>query len=189
MRCFTIFSVALIAILVPGVGMTQIVWERSPLNVILDVGLEDDWDEGHVSHPGVVFDGSTYHLWYVGDNGSQRAIGYARSTDGMLWEEYPDNPVLMDGIGATWDGEYVSQPTVVHGGTQYRIWYTGYDGVRMRVGYATSEDGVMWERHASNPVLDVGDSGSWDAGGVSSPTVLLKGDTYHMWYAGYDGAP
>ena len=187
MRHWMFFSAIIVLTLVPGVGMTQINWEKYPANPVLDLGTEGSWDDAHVSHPSVLFDGSEYHVWYVGDHGSQRGIGYARSMDGAVWERYPGNPVLQDGIGDAWDGDFVSQPSVLYDGTQYHMWYTGYDGTHTRIGYATSADGVVWNKHASNPVLDLGDSGSWDAVGVSSPTVLLENSTYHMWYTGYDG--
>jgi len=183
MRHLIIIFAIIILILVPAVVMAQINWERYP-NAVIDIGAEGNWDDVHVSHPSVFFDGSEYHMWYTGDNGSQRGIGYAKSADGKIWEEYPGNPVLTDGIGDVWDGELVSQPCVRHDGTQYRMWYAGCDGSSMRIGYATSSDGITWAKHASNPVIDLS---TWDAAGVSNPTVLYNGTQYQMWYTGYDG--
>ncbi|MBM3239118.1 T9SS type A sorting domain-containing protein [Candidatus Poribacteria bacterium] len=191
MRFLIILSaiiVIAILVLVPGVGMAQINWEKYPANPVIDLGAAGSWDDVHVSNPSVLFDGSKYHIWYVGDNGSQRSIGYARSTDGTVWEKYPGNPVLQDGLGDVWDGDFVSQPTVLYDGAQYRMWYAGYDGSKMRIGYATSGDGLVWNKHPSNPVLDLGENGSWDAMGVSSPTVLYDDVGYRMWYVGYDGS-
>ncbi len=139
----------------------QMAWEKYPANPVFDLGDNGNWDELHVSHPSVLFDGNRYHLWYVGDNGSQLDIGYARSKDGVAWKKYPGNPVLDDGLGDVWDGDFVSQPCVLHDGNQYRMWYAGYDGSNLRIGYATSNDGLHWDKHASNPVLDLGGSGSW----------------------------
>ena len=186
MRHLTILYVIILTF-VTGVGMAQIDLEKYPANPVLNLGDDGSWDEVHVSHPCVLFDGSMYHLWYVGDNGSQRDIGYARSDNGVSWEKYPGNPVLNDGLGDVWDGDFVSQPCVLHNGTQYRMWYAGYDGTNMRIGYATSDDGIVWNKHDSNPVLNLGTSGSWDAMGVSSPTVVLENDNLRMWYTGYDG--
>jgi regulation of enolase protein 1 (concanavalin A-like superfamily) len=68
------------------------------------------------------------------------------------------------------------------------MWYAGVDtnGVT-RIGYAMSPDGVAWTKYGSNPVLSVGDSGSWEDEDVTEPTVLKVGSTYHMWYRGTDG--
>ena len=169
-----------------GVGIAQIDWEKYPANPVIDLGDDGSWDDIHISHPSVLFDGNIYHLWCVGDNGSLRGIGYARSADGVAWEKYPGNPVLSDGLGDVWDGDFVSQPTVLYDGTQYRMWYAGYDGTDVKIGYAISDDGIEWDKDASNPVLD--ESGSWESIGVNSPTVVLDGNTYRMWYTGYDGA-
>jgi len=186
MKRLIILTVIAVLTLVPGIGMAQTTWEKYPANPVLNLGDDGSWDEVHVSHPCVLFDGSTYHLWYVGDNGSLRGIGYARSNNGVVWEKYPGNPVLTDGLGDVWDGDFVSQPYVLHDGTQYCMWYSGYDGSNLRIGYATSDDGIVWNKHAANPVLDLGDGGLWDAMGVSNPTVMYDGTQYRMWYAGHD---
>ena len=187
MRRQMIHLTILILTLLPGAGMSQVVWERQPANIVLDVGVPGSWDDLHVCHPSVLFQGGGYHLWYTGQNGSRQGIGYAKSADGMIWERCPGNPVLEDGIGDAWDGVFVSQPSVVYDGIGYRMWYAGYDGTNLRIGYATSVDGVAWEKHAANPVLDLGAGGAWDGEGVSGPSVVYDGVGYRMWYVGYDG--
>jgi len=174
--------------IIPAVGLAG--WQKYPANPVLDVGGDGSWSSLHVSDPCVLFDGEMYHMWYVGDNGSMCGIGYATSLDGVNWQEYPGNPVLKDGIGDVWDGEYVSQPTVLYYGNMYHMWYTGYDGEHLRIGYAVSSDGINWQKSSYNPVLDVGTSGEWDDEGVSKATVLYHQDQeiYRMWYAGYDGS-
>jgi len=183
------FRLALILItalsIIPAVGLAG--WQKYPANPVLDVGEDGSWSGLYVSDPCVLFDGEMYHMWYVGDNGSMRGIGYATSSDGVNWQQYPGNPVLKDGIGDVWDGEYVSQPTVLYYGNMYHMWYTGYDGEHLRIGYAVSTDGINWQRCSYNPVLDVGPPGEWDSEGVSGPTVLIKDNAFQMWYTGYDG--
>ncbi|MDD5370680.1 MAG: hypothetical protein PHQ40_16480, partial [Anaerolineaceae bacterium] len=41
-----------------------------------------------------------------------------------------------------------------------------------------------WVKLAGNPVLNTGSSGAWDDQFTFSPSVLLDGTTYKMWYAG-----
>ena len=126
-------------------------------------------------------------MWYAGYDGAHMKIGYATSADGVVWEKYAANPVLELGDSDTWDAEGVSSPTVVYDGRQYRVWYAGYGGGKMRIGYAASSDGIVWETYPANPVLELGDDGFWDAMGASSPAVVLGNDTYRIWYTGYDG--
>jgi len=187
MRHFLMRAVIPILILFPGMGATQIVWSRFPASIFLDLELEGSRDMLHVSHPSVVFDGDVYHLWHTGTNGSRRVISYARSTNGVSWDGFPGNPVLRDGRGSDWDAEFVSQPTVLHDGQGYRMWYAGHDGGQTRIGYATSGNGTDWQKHPANTVLAGGEPGAWDAAGVSSPAVLHDGRRYQMWYTGYDG--
>ena len=53
------------------------------------------------------------------------------------------------------------------------------------IGYATSLDGIAWQRDSlPNPVLQQGGPGQWDSGAVCIPRVLQVGTTYYMWYEG-----
>jgi len=50
---------------------------------------------------------------------------------------------------------------------------------RRSIGMAVSKDGVRdWQRLA-RPVLEAGQPGSWDAGGVCSPSVVSMAGKYH----------
>ncbi|MDW8070689.1 MAG: hypothetical protein RMK79_04365, partial [Anaerolineae bacterium] len=84
---------------------------------------------------------------------------------------------------ACWDCVKVLDPVVIQDGGIFKMWYTGVglDG-EARIGYAASSDGVTWTKHADNPVLDIGPSGSWDQSWVRVGAVIKQGGTYHMWY-------
>jgi len=45
---------------------------------------------------------------------------------------------------------------------------------------------IDWVKHANNPVLTVGSSGSWDDGGLECYSVLHINNVYHMWYIGWN---
>jgi len=171
-----------------NVGMTQTEWEKYPGNPVLDPGESGTWDDDYVCDPTVLFNGVEYQMWYAGHDGSNRRLGYASSTDGIVWEKHPDNPVLDLGANGTWEDAIVCNPTVLFDGTQYHMWYTGYDGSNFRIGYASSADGIVWEKHPDNPVLDLGASGTWDDANIANPTVLFDDVEYQMWYAGNDGS-
>ncbi|MEK7787728.1 MAG: cohesin domain-containing protein, partial [Chloroflexota bacterium] len=76
-------------------------------------------------------------------------------------------------------------------GITYRMWYAGRNAAgTYAIGYATSGDGVIWTKHAGNPVLTIGGLGAWDSQIVREPSVVKDGGgTYHMWYAGTDNWP
>ncbi|UCG70096.1 MAG: hypothetical protein JSV09_03525 [Thermoplasmata archaeon] len=164
-----------------------VTWNKYAENPVLDLGPPDSWDDFHVASPTVHYNGSAFHMWYSGYDGSVTGIGYANSTDGMNWTKSPGNPVMNVGLPGTWDSEHVNSPTVISDGSIYRMWYTGWYGGTPRIGYAESDDGYTWTKMPSVPVLDVGIPLAWDDYRVTGPSVVYDGATYHMWYTGHDG--
>jgi len=161
---------------------------KYPGNPVLDVGPEGSWDDAIVNNPSVIFDGANYKMWYGGNDGTNFRIGYATSPDGVNWTKADSvNPVLDIGIADSWDDENVASPCVLYDGNIYKMWYHGYDGTIEVIGYATSDDGITWTKHAS-PVLELGSVGSWDDVYIWGPKVLSVDSEFIMWYSGYDGS-
>lgn len=159
---------------------------KSGNNPVLQPSASAAWDDGEVFSPSVVYV-SSYKMWYTGYNPSTgSAIGYATGVTStppnVTWTKYASNPVLTKGAPGSWDDQGVAFPTVIYDGT-YKMWYTGTGSGVRKIGYATSTDGITWNKSASNPVLTPGSPGSWDAGQVSNPTVFKLASTYHMWYS------
>ena len=48
---------------------------------------------------------------------------------------------------------------------------------------------ITWTKYSLNPVLDEGDPGDWDEGGVGAACVIQEGSTYKMWYTGLHVGP
>jgi len=133
----------------------------------------------------ILFEDSLYKMWYTGTNANGfQQIGYATSTDGIHWVKHFKNPVLAVGLNNEWDSKVISEASVIKNEDQYLIWYLGYNGFneRYQIGFATSLDGVNWEKYTSNPVLTYSATG-WDDRGVAHPMVLKINNIYHMWYS------
>ena len=164
----------------------QVVWTKHPNNPVLSPGTGGTWDDNYLLEPWVLYDGTTYKMWYEGHDGQDSRIGYAISDDGAVWTKVDSvSPVLDLGPSGSWDDTRVGLPSVQYDGTIYRMWYRGYDGTTGRIGYATSPDGVAWTKDSLNPVLGLGPSGSWDDRHVRTPVVLMLDDTtFFMWYNG-----
>jgi predicted GH43/DUF377 family glycosyl hydrolase len=161
-----------------------VAWARQAGAPMLDVGAEGSWDANGVRSPAVIYDGGTYKMWYTGrDAAGKNRIGYATSPDGITWSKHAGNPVLdLDGPGA-WDALRVQEPTVVKDAGGYRMWYTGVDGGwNYAIGYATSSDGVVWTKHAGNPVLPGAPAPAWDYS-VYAPSVIADGAVFRMLYS------
>lgn len=162
------------------------VWEKYSGNPVLGLGSGGSWDSLGVWDPSVLNNGTTYMMYYDGGTSSQYIeIGLATSVDGITWTKYVGNPVLNTGSPGSWDNLQVSDPCVVFNGSMYLMYYSGNDGSIMRIGLATSSDGLAWTKYGGNPILS---ASSWEGWWVVGPSVIFDGSIYKMWYTGYDGS-
>ena len=94
----------------------------------MDKGPAGDWDDLGVWPDCVYFDGSTYHMWFGGYDGTYSRIGYATSPDRITWTKYDDpsttnppftqsDPVLIPDAGE-WDQHSVGAPCVFFDGIE-----------------------------------------------------------------------
>jgi predicted GH43/DUF377 family glycosyl hydrolase len=150
-----------------------------------------DWDDGFVGGCNVIYDStnSIFRMWYTGGQGDLLGqIGYATSTDGITWQKYENNPVLEEGPENSWDHHAVGYPTVVIVNDTCRMWYVGVsDEIAIQIGYATSVDGINWTKYENNPVIQLGNAGSWEDTWVYMPSVIYHESAFHMWYCGATG--
>jgi uncharacterized repeat protein (TIGR01451 family) len=158
----------------------------SPIRAPLGAG---DWDGNGVRYPMIIQDGGVYKMWYTGYelNGPWR-IGYATSLDGLNWTKYPANPVLDVGSPGEWDDAQLEVAHVIQESPiLYKMWYSAWPGCA--IGYATSTDGIAWDKHAGNPVLMPGGD-AWNNSCTIHPYVLFEGGTHKMWLLtiGNDGS-
>jgi hypothetical protein len=100
------------------------------------------------------------------------------------WQKYAGNPVLVPGPPGAWDDHWMFSGDVLFENTTYHMWYSSFDSINTRIGYATSPDGIAWTKYAGNPVMDNGLPGSWDETGVGRATVVYNESLYRMWYTG-----
>jgi predicted GH43/DUF377 family glycosyl hydrolase len=145
-----------------------IVWTKYAGNP-LDLDTPGEWDDYSVSAPSVLFEDGLYKMWYSGFDGSNWRIGYATSSDGIVWTKYAGNPVLDLGAPGEWDDYHVYTPSVLFKDGTYKMWYSGEDGSNDRIGYATSIPPTF-------PVGDVSGNGSvtaYDAALILQYTVGL----------------
>lgn len=190
-RLALVFSLCLLAQPLqgqPGFGQD---WQKTNTPLFGIIGMPGSWNGtplaaydviGHVMHDGV-----QYRSYVGGSDGSRFSIGlWSTATLETGWAAHPGNPVLASGAPGTWDEAGVANPTVILDEGTYKMWYSGYDAnLILRIGHATSADGVVWEKFENNPVFDVTENG-WDGYHLHTPYVVRDGDTYRMWYAGHD---
>lgn len=154
-------------------------------NPVLRPGAQSDFDYAFLYAGDVIHVGNTYSMYYSGaDQNGRISIGLATSSDGIIWQKYAQNPVLVPGAVNAWDSHNVAYPRVIFDGAVYRMWFTGGDATYAGAGYATSPDGIHWTKSPANPVLTRGTSGNWDDNGVGPAGVAQRDTLYYMLYAG-----
>ena len=151
-------------------------------------GSTGEWDT-HIAFGSVIFDGSGYKIWYTGGTTvtNNLRIGYATSPDGINWARN-STPILTPGDPGNFDAGAVGTPSVIFEDSIFKMWYAGSitnPPNQIRIGYATSPDGINWTRgNNGDPVLDLGSPGEWNDFWVTHPTVVKDGQMYKMWYSG-----
>lgn len=133
---------------------------------VWDFWLADDDDKRH-------------HIFYLqaprslGDpelRHHHASIGHAVSDDLFSWSPLAD--AIGPGGAGEWDDLATWTGSVIRDGDVWRMLYTGIcradDGLVQRIGLASSDDLVHWEKHPANPVLEADprwyeqlDSGRW----------------------------
>jgi predicted GH43/DUF377 family glycosyl hydrolase len=91
--------------------------------------------------------------------------------------------VFTVGQKGSWDSALVWRQDVLMNNGAFFMFYSGSNGTQSAIGLATSSNGVDWVGTGS-PVLGQGPAGSWDSGGVYSPSVVWNGTMYLMYYTG-----
>lgn len=85
------------------------------------------------------------------------------------------NPVFQGTGTDTWDRNIRERGYILKEDDIYKMWYTGFDDSEdpiMHLGYATSDDGIHWTRHAGNPIFDQ----YW----TEDVQVVKHDDSYYM---------
>ncbi len=143
------------------------------------------WEGDYIAANGsaLLVDGMFYY-WYQA--GRPPRIGLAVSPDGLRWQKHP-HPVLPLGPRGAWDERAVADPYVLRLGDHFYMFYLGEDRARrQRLGVARSRDGIRWQKLRTNPVLELGEPGSFDEVGLGEPAVWASHGWYWMLYTGRD---
>lgn len=109
------------------------------------------------------------------------------SADGLGWELAKPDPVLTsDDVPFTNSGADVSTGYIAADGTWVLIFETVEAARPWVLGRATAPgpEGPWTVDEA--PILEGGPTGSWDAGGLSWPSVTATADGYALYYTGVD---
>jgi hypothetical protein len=159
-------------------GLTFQKYSRGP---ILDRSIHDPCFTASCC---VMIDNGLWRMWYLSclewdaNLRHRYHIKYAESHDGLDWQR--DGTICID--FASNDEYAISRPSVIKDTTGYKMWYS-YRGEYYKIGYAESDDGIVWRRYDTDAGLDKSPSG-WDSDMVEYPFVFDEGGTRYMLYNG-----
>jgi predicted GH43/DUF377 family glycosyl hydrolase len=133
----------------------------------------------------VMKEGETYRMWLSWR--PKKSVALVESKDGIHWSE-PPQIVLPPRRESGWEDD-INRPVVLKRDNTYHMWYTGQvkpgriDG-HSWIGYATSPDGINWQRRSDKPVLSF--EKAWEKVAVMCPHVIWDAQlkVFRMWYSG-----
>jgi beta-1,2-mannobiose phosphorylase / 1,2-beta-oligomannan phosphorylase len=147
--------------------------------------------EMEVNRPSVVKVENRYHLWYTGqtwegERTGTSAICYATSSDGRNWVRVQSEPVLSAAL--PWEGVAAMCPHVLwdEAAQLFRMWYSGGEQYEPdAIGYASSRDGIHWQKYAANPMFAAHPEYAWEKAKVTACQVVPWQTGYLMFYIGF----
>jgi predicted GH43/DUF377 family glycosyl hydrolase len=174
-----------------GVAWTKYT-NGGPLPIaVVDHGKAGAADSFAAADPSVIKDGSSWKMWYTGDDSNKKRIAYATSVDGITWSKggkvlSPEDPGVSANLAY---GAYA--PTVWKENGTYNMLLAGRKIVsgttfQTKILGTTSTDGINWggPSPAINPS---GTSSNFDYSNLDGPDVLQdpgSGSAYKAYYAG-----
>jgi predicted GH43/DUF377 family glycosyl hydrolase len=133
----------------------------------------------------VVFKDGKYCMWYDSVNArAVTSICYATSEDGINWKKYDKNPVIKP--EKDWESRGVFDCSVIFDNGEYLMWYSGIDKYsNIKIGYATSDDGINWQKYDKNPVIKPDSNNHYEEISVLEPSVFIFNNNFYMVYTSY----
>jgi hypothetical protein len=138
-------------------------------------------------------------MYYMGIGGVGLITGMATATDGINWSRYNNpatddryglsDPVITVGGSGEWDSAAAGSLEVMQTETGWEMFYVGTttDPFAVTVnsvltkkvvgfGFAASEDGISWEKHPDNPVIEILENC------FTLLSTVKQDDTYYIYY-------
>jgi predicted GH43/DUF377 family glycosyl hydrolase len=171
----------------PGFPPSQISFQlHNPYpESLLKPGDLDAWDFTDVLNPDVIRWKGKYWNYYSGYNGEIWSTGLATSDNGIHWMKYEMNPILTPSKKG-WDSYYIAAngSSIVHENEIYMFYQGANNSLLSAIGFATSKDGYMFQKHPK-PILSPSPTiGSWDEKAVSDPFVIKHKNQFYLYYLG-----
>ncbi len=186
-----------------GVHWTKHYDGPGPGGSVLPLGAPGEIDAQQVGYVWVLKDGDQLRMYYSANDATNSwRVALAVSSDGRTWTKVrgrlANGAVLDLGPPGAFDAACAYQPSVVKERPDlYRMWYRGCSAPSPfggpsggTIGYAESNDGIRWVKipqpGPNGAALGAGAAGSFDSGGLTTPSVSEDASGWTMYYAGFD---
>jgi predicted GH43/DUF377 family glycosyl hydrolase len=177
----TLFPVILLCTLITGCKQTDTAWFPSEMvdfapsgnNPVFKGTGTNTWDSLIRERGFILKENGTYHMWYTGYRegpGEIMHLGYATSTDGLVWTKYKNNPIS--------DTSWVEDVFVIKSDSLYYMFAEGRNDMAHML---SSTDRINWKDHGP---LDIRQSNGKPItmGPYGTPSVWFERGIWHLFY-------
>lgn len=165
-------------------------WSRPQICISPDPSCE--WLQ-EVNRQIVLVKDGKFHMWFngqtlgnLGESDGASYLCYASSDDGIHWDMYPEIIMRAD---QEWEGYTIMCPHVIWDEDEqlFRMWYSAGEYYEpYAIGYATSRDGIHWDKYPGNPIFEADPKNYWERERVGACSVFKQNGWYYMSYIGYE---
>lgn len=163
------------------------VWREHPSSPVIRPKGEPHWEGNRLNQPRMAKVTATHwRMYYSGWGQDLWRMGLAESFDGgVTWKRYSDDPILPLGAPGSADSGAACVPMVLFHEGKWHMWYTGSAerAKGIHIFYATSADGLRWEKYSGNPVLPALKGVPLETSVISRPCVRAENGIFKMWYS------
>ena len=156
-----------------GFPSALIQFSALPSNPVFEGTHRETWDKNLRERGYILYENDIYKMWYTGYNDSisdHRYLGYATSEDGINWERYSKQAILLE----IWAED-------MHVTKHNDLYYMFAEGKGDIAHLLTSSDGINWSPQGNLTILKVNGE-PIDAGPYGTPTVWIENGKKYLFY-------
>ncbi len=110
------------------------------------------------------------------DGDAHKSLPLSFPSELVDFQSHEKDPIFVGAGPGSWDERIRERGYILKEDSVYKMWYTGYqnEAGNLFLGYATSSDGIHWDRYEDNPVFEQ----SW-----TEDMMVIKQDGLYQMFA------
>ncbi len=94
----------------------------------------------------------------------------------VTFKLHESNPVLNSGPKGNFDGAYLDPGAIIYHNGEFHMFYSGLPRWPhpLAIGYATSKDGLQWQKQSAEPILTADQTGLTDSVSINSDSIVVS---------------